>query len=60
MSETVICCFCGVELREDEAVLLEVYPTAEGDETQTLYCHRRCLVERLRPEVPRHPALLSD
>ena len=56
-SEVVVCCFCGVPLPEHEAVLVVVYPTSERDEAQNLYAHRRCLVERLRPEVPRHPAL---
>ena len=57
MSDVVVCCFCGISLPEDEAVLLAVYPTRERDEVQNLYADRRCLVRLLRPEVPRHPAL---
>jgi len=56
-SELVTCCFCGVTLPEPEAVLMVAYPTADRDEAQNLYADRGCLVRRLRPEVPRHPAL---
>jgi hypothetical protein len=31
-------------------------PDAEG-ESQTLFCHSRCLVERLDRRVPHHPSL---
>jgi hypothetical protein len=56
-SETVTCCFCGITLPEAIAVLMNVYPTSERDESQSLFAHRHCLAERLRPEVPKHPAL---
>lgn len=57
MDSTVVCCFCGKQLPEADAALMVVYPTAERDESQQLYADKRCLVERLRPEVPHHPEL---
>jgi hypothetical protein len=39
---------------------LTVLPTARRDESQGLYCHRRCLRERLVSTVPRHPDLEED
>jgi hypothetical protein len=55
--ENVICCFCGLSLPEATSVLLEVYPTPRRDESQALYCHRKCLVAHLRPGIPLHPEL---
>ena len=60
MPSVVICCFCGLELPEKRAVLLAIYPTPGRDETQAVYAHHRCLTDRLRPEVPRHPGLESE
>jgi len=53
----VMCCFCGLSLPEPEAVQIGVWPTPERDESQSFYSHRICLLNRLHPEVPVHPAL---
>ena len=54
-----MCCFCGEWLTEEISVHLVVLPTTNRDESQTLYCHRNCLVERLASVIPKHPALLE-
>jgi|RhiMethySRZTD1v2_1073278.scaffolds.fasta_scaffold02361_8 hypothetical protein len=54
---SVNCCFCGVPLAERDAVLIVIYPTAARDDSQKLYAHRGCLVERVRRELVLHPAL---
>jgi hypothetical protein len=56
-SATVVCCFCGQQLVMARAVTLVVHPPDVDDESQTLFCHSRCLVERLDARVPHHPAL---
>lgn len=59
-SESVLCCFCGKELPEHDAILLEVYPTADRSESQALYAHRLHLVERIVAGIPLHPDLTTD
>lgn len=54
---SVIFCFCGQNLPRKLAVTLVVRPPATDDGSQTLFCHRHCLVKRLDPGVPHHPAL---
>jgi len=51
------CCFCGRALEAPRTTTLVVFPPTEPDESQTLFCHGKCLVERLRPDVPHHPIL---
>jgi hypothetical protein len=58
-SQEVVCCFCGEALHESSAVLLAVFPTSSREESQQLYAHAKCLVERLRPGLPLHPALTA-
>lgn len=57
---SVTCCFCGWPLQLHRAARLAVVPPGVEDESQTLYCHSRCLVERLDPRVPHHPDLDED
>jgi hypothetical protein len=52
-----VCCFCGKPMDGYKPVTLVVYPLDCDDESQTLFCHSRCLTERLDSSVPRHPAL---
>ncbi len=54
---TVVCCFCNEPMPEAQATRMIVYPPDAEDESQTLFCHSRCLVKRLDPRVPLHPAL---
>jgi hypothetical protein len=57
---SVTCCFCGQALPLMRAARLVVGPPGVDDESQTLYCHSRCLVERLDARVPHHPGLDED
>jgi hypothetical protein len=57
--EPVVCCFCGKQLPYKSAVLIVVYPTADRDESQSLYAHRAHLVTRLIPGMSLHPALVE-
>ena len=56
-SAIVVCCFCGQQMHKARAVTLVVHPPDAEDESQALFCHSRCLVERLDTRVPHHPAL---
>ncbi len=57
LSDVVVCCFCGVSLPEEEAVLMVLYPLPDRVESQAFYADRACLDTLFRPEVPRHAAL---
>ncbi len=52
----VECCFCGVSLKEPDAVLLVVYPDSDRDMSQSFYAHRHCFsqvfIPTLRPGFP--------
>ena len=56
--EKVVCCFCGASLEIDEAVSLVVFPQVNGEESQQLFCHKKCLNDRLDKSIPRHPDLI--
>ena len=58
--DSVTCCFCGETLPLGRAARLVVFPPELDDESQTLYCHTRCLVKRLDSRVPHHPDLDED
>ncbi len=60
LAKAVVCCFCGEWLTEPRATRMAVCPAGAEDETQLLFCHARCLVHRLSPQVPHHPALDDD
>ena len=53
MSEpfNVQCCFCGKTVVENKALMLTI--ALEGGGAQVVYCHSKCLGERLHPSVPR-------
>jgi hypothetical protein len=55
--ETVLCCFCGQQVAVAQATTVVVHPPSADGESQSLFCHSRCLVERLDARVPHHPAL---
>lgn len=57
---TVVCCFCGEPVAETLAARMVVHPPDTADESQTLFCHSRCLTMRLDSRVPHHPALDGD
>ncbi len=60
MASDVMCCFCTGWLPEHKSVQLVVSPKIDSGESQTLYCHSRCLTENLAASVPKHPFLLDD
>lgn len=60
VGENVVCCFCGLRLVESDAVRMVVWPTQKRDESQILHSHRVCLLNRLHPDVPAHPALADE
>lgn len=51
----VTCCFCGVSVLEENAVLMNIFPPHHREESQALYADLVCLKERLQPTVPLHP-----
>lgn len=54
---TLLCCFCGDRIEQDVLVEIEIH--AHG-ESQGLYAHKTCLVDRVRAEIPLHPVFLHD
>lgn len=55
-----VCCFCARPAEPARRTTIVVYPPTEPEESQTLLCHGKCLVERLDPRVPHHPILDDD
>jgi len=49
------CGFCGHPVEVAFAVTMVLYPPSTDDESQTLYCHGSCLIERLDRSIPLHP-----
>ena len=60
MSEKMICCFCGESVDIDKTVVLQVYPFYNSDEFQQLYCHKKCLTDKMDKTIPQHPDLIED
>jgi hypothetical protein len=56
----VMCCFCGLGLSIDTAVQIEIKPIESINETQAVYCHKKCINKALHKSVPRHPDLLDN
>jgi hypothetical protein len=58
----LICCFCGLAVHASRAVRIALTFPDPLDEGQDLACHAACLLGRLEPGIPVHPALedLSD
>ena len=59
-SAAMSCCFCGLSLGPLRTTTLVVYPPTEPEEAQTLFCHGKCLVDRLDRGVPHHPILNDE
>jgi hypothetical protein len=55
----VICCFCGKNMEMFESVSIQIFPIFNKDESQQLFCHKKCLVEKLHKSIPIHPELLE-
>lgn len=55
----VYCCFCGWPLEYSKAVTLVLGSKEMGEERQTLFADKKCLVKVINPSVPLHPDLLG-
>lgn len=58
--EPVVCCFCGNALDIKSAVVLLMHENIEEEEAQQLYCHKKCINERLHESIPRYVDLNED
>jgi hypothetical protein len=54
---TTTCAFCAQTLEIAFATTLVVIPPSADDESQTLYCHGACLIDRVHPSIPLHPGI---
>ena len=59
MEEGCICCFCGQGLNVDLAILIQIFPCIERQESQELLAHKKCFVEKMYKGIPLHPDLLD-
>ncbi len=60
IDNNMICCFCGKTLKKEIATLIQIIPKINDVESQDLYCHKKCLIERLDKSIPIHPNLLKE
>jgi len=56
----VVCCFCGDSLTLESSVQLSIFFDNNSDETQGLFCHKKCLDKSLHKSVTRHPDIFDD
>jgi len=54
-----LCCFCGLTIDPSFAVRVNLTFPEPPDEGQDLTCHASCLLSRLEPSIPVHPALVD-
>lgn len=54
-----LCCFCGLVVDPSREVKVNLTFAEPSDEGQRLSCHASCLLSRLEPSIPVHPALLD-
>jgi len=60
MTDSVICCFCGQSLSFSSAVTVVVQPNQALEESQQLFCHRRCFVRAVDKAIMLHPDFFDD
>lgn len=57
----VQCCFCAESIRDSEAAQIVIYPDSRRQTNQSVYAHKKCLLEvvfaKMHPGVAVHPAL---
>jgi hypothetical protein len=51
------CCFCGEPISDNDLVDLVVYPSRDKDESQQIFCHKKCLRKNIQDFVPLHADL---
>lgn len=57
----VICCFCGCNLKKNEAIEIAIMLEVDGEnEYQIMYTHKPCLTSKIHKSITLHPALLDD
>jgi hypothetical protein len=60
LNEEVVCCFCGEMLLLREAVILNVQPDIQSDESQNLFCHRNHFIANIHKSIILHPDLFDE
>lgn len=56
----VVCCFCGNSLSIEEAVILNVQPNIESEESQTLFSHKEHFIKALDKTIMLYPDFFED
>ena len=56
----VLCCFCGKFFDLKDSLVLAVFPNIESEESQGLYCHKKCFVDRINKSIILHPDITND
>lgn len=56
----VMCCFCGESMNIENSLILEVFPSMESEESQGLYCHKKCFIDKIHKSVILHPNIIKD
>ena len=56
-----ICCFCGENVPSPALVTLAVYigDASEQDAAQAIFCHKKCLRDRVSKSVPLLPDIID-
>jgi hypothetical protein len=55
------CCFCDKTVLSPELITLAVFvgDAGEQDAAQAMFCHKRCLRDRVSRSVPLHPDIVD-
>jgi len=59
-NKRVICCFCGVSLSFEKAVVLDIKPNIRSTEPQQIFAHKEHFVHLVKNNVPLHPDFFED
>ena len=59
-NDKVVCCFCGESLLLTEAAILVIKPNIDSEETQSLFCHKNHLVEKIHSSIFLHPDFFEE
>jgi hypothetical protein len=53
--QRVICCFCGIGLPLEIAIVLNIKPNIKSTESQQLFSHKEHFIHLVKNNVPLHP-----
>ena len=56
----VMCCFCGESVDIKDSFVLAIFPDLESEESQGLYCHKKCFLGKMHKSVVLHPDMIND